>query len=161
VSITTDFQQLGDTWESRFWKRVQKRGPDDCWLWQGCTDGPGYGMVRLGSRAHRSHRIAYLLTNGDFWGILLHSCDTPACCNPRHLTPGTHADNCRDRDAKGRHVALKGSSHGGAVLTDEQVIEMRSLFDRGMSRKNLAKKFKVSYVHTCQILARNAWSHLE
>ena len=166
MSIASDIQALGrviclEPWEAKFWARVQKSGPNDCWLWQGCTDTHGYGMVRLAYRAHRSHRIAYLLTHGDFWGILLHSCDTPLCCNPSHLTPGTHADNVRDRDSKGRHVALRGSAHGCALLTEEQVSELRTLFSKGVSRQELASRFGIAHSHTCNIINRRCWRNVK
>ena len=39
---------------------------------------------------------------------VMHSCDTPRCCNPDHLSLGTSKDNSDDMVAKGRHrTALK------------------------------------------------------
>jgi hypothetical protein len=149
------------SFEQRFWERVRRAGPSECWLWQGCTDTHGYGMVRLWNRAQRSHRIAYLLTHGDFWGVLMHSCDTPLCCNPQHLTPGTRADNNRDRDRKGRHVPLRGSAHGMALLSEGQVLGIRAAFKQGATRKEIAESSRVSYVQVCRIIQEKTWRHVK
>lgn len=34
--------------------------------------------------------------------FVMHSCDRPKCCNPEHLSVGTHWDNMADMRAKGR-----------------------------------------------------------
>ena len=51
------------------------------------------------------HRLFYFLYNNSINPnlILLHSCDTPLCVNPAHLSEGTPMDNKRDSIQKGRH----------------------------------------------------------
>ena len=34
--------------------------------------------------------------------IILHDCDNRRCCNPEHLRAGTHLENSRDAQARGR-----------------------------------------------------------
>jgi HNH endonuclease len=97
--------------DERFWKYVQVGDDDACWLWTGSTVTGGYGRLAVGSRKdgtrriERAHRIAWELDNlqvvpqGLF---VLHRCDTPACVNPSHLFLGSHQDNLRDAEAKGR-----------------------------------------------------------
>jgi hypothetical protein len=50
----------------RFWAKVDKRGPEDCWEWQACTDQFGYGQFRI-SRPRRamvrSHRMTWHVAN--------------------------------------------------------------------------------------------------
>lgn len=96
-----------------FTKYSQSSG---CWLWQaGCTPR-GYGMVNLGRLADGTqqttyaHRVAYVLAHGDIPAgmVVMHSCDTPACVNPAHLSLGTQADNVSDGVRKG-HYRLAGA----------------------------------------------------
>ena len=91
--------------ESTLWTRLVV-DEDDCWLWTGRVNRKGYGEIHLGGRNGRTlltHRLAWMLTYGDPGGLcVLHHCDKPACCNPRHLWLGTRADNNRDMRSKGR-----------------------------------------------------------
>jgi hypothetical protein len=52
----------------------------------------------------RAHRVAYELAVGPIpeGKHICHTCDTPACVNPKHLYVGDPATNGRDRAARGR-----------------------------------------------------------
>ena len=100
-----------DAVASRFWAKVNKRGPvhpvlkTPCWLWVRKGDSrSGYGRFYSGDQYHVASRFAYQLANGavpeGLW--VLHRCDTPRCVNPEHLFLGTHDDNMADLRAKGR-----------------------------------------------------------
>jgi hypothetical protein len=54
-------------------------------------------------------------------------------------------DNARDRDSKGRRPALHGEAHGRAVLTENDVREIRSVPDRHGVTAALARKYGVSF----------------
>lgn len=90
----------------RFWARVDRSGgPDACWPWTGkSTMRYGYGLLTWKQRLVNAARLAYELVVGPIpAGLdLLHSCDNPPCCNPKHLRPGTHMENMIDMDTRKR-----------------------------------------------------------
>jgi len=90
----------------RFWKKVDKRSPDECWEWKGWRTGRnGYGQFIIQGHRFRAHRVAWELSTGISPNGLLvcHHCDNKPCCNPSHLFLGTVSDNARDMVKKGKH----------------------------------------------------------
>lgn len=92
--------------EERFWEKVDKRGPDECWPWNASRDKNGYGHFGIGNgRTTRAHRVSWQLANSsEIPAAMLacHTCDNPPCVNPAHIFIGTMADNLQDASAKGR-----------------------------------------------------------
>jgi hypothetical protein len=91
--------------EQRFWTKVNKNGPNGCWIWTAAVDGGGYGNFALHKgRFVKAHRLAYEMMVGQIpEGMnVLHRCDTPRCVNPSHLFLGTQADNMADMVSKNR-----------------------------------------------------------
>lgn len=95
---------------NRLLRLIKVSADTGCWLWQGSVRGYGYGCITIGSRTDKSrrnaqaHRVCYEQFVGPIPDglVLLHECDTPACINPKHLSPGTHKDNWKDMHKKGR-----------------------------------------------------------
>ncbi len=146
----------------RFWSKVDKRGPDECWPWTAAIDNKGYG--RFGIRAgmmRGAHQVAYWLTYGqtDKGVCVCHRCDNPPCCNPAHLFKATHAENMLDRDKKGRHRngGLRGETHGSAKLTEVQVLAIRVDPRRQV---DIAQEYGITQVAVSQIKLRKSWRHL-
>lgn len=85
---------------TRLWGRVEKTAT--CWLWTGVTNTKGYGLIGHQGKYVSTHRLAWVLTNGEILDNLhvLHKCDTPNCVRPEHLFLGTNLQNQQDRKAK-------------------------------------------------------------
>lgn len=146
----------------RFWGKVAKRGPNECWPWQAYSQRGGYGRIAVkDGRAQPiqyAHRIAWELTHGDPGAaFVLHSCDNPSCCNPAHLFLGTQADNMRDRDVKGRQRPARGAKNGMAKLSESRVAAIRRLKREGRSQRAIATRFGVSHSTVGDILRGQSW----
>lgn len=89
-----------------------------CWLWLKCTVGEGrYGRLSCDGIPRQAHIASWEAKNGRRvpTGLLVrHKCDVSLCVNPDHLETGTHADNMRDRNARGR--TARGARHGHSKL---------------------------------------------
>ena len=98
-----------DTPGRRFWPRVDRGHPMDCWNWRGHCYSNGYGKLIWEGTRTNAHRVAFAVSGGALVPgmVIMHLCDNPLCCNPAHLKQGSHSDNTRDAIAKGRWPQLQ------------------------------------------------------
>lgn len=97
--------KLSDNDLARFWSKINVKGANECWPWKNSLRGSlGYGQFRIGDKICDAHRVALELKNGPLpkGRYVCHSCDSPKCCNPRHLFAGTQKNNMDDMTEKGR-----------------------------------------------------------
>lgn len=99
-------------------------GPDECWLWQGATNGTNdYGTLGIRGRTLYAHRVAWEEANGrpvPAGLVVRHSCDNPPCINPAHLDVGTQQDNVDDMMARtGSYMAKRTHCKHGHEYTPE------------------------------------------
>lgn len=178
--------------KARFWAKVDKTSSEKgCWLWTGNKYLTGYGQFSVAGRTVSAHRTAYILAGGSFNNgpLVLHGpCNERSCCNPDHLSSGTHEQNQADRDRDGthqrgernclrirpervirgdRHYArlhpekvLRGEARPSSKLKADQVVEIRLRHSNGEGRTALAIAFNVSRSLIDQIINRRAWSHI-
>lgn len=159
--------------KDRFWQKVAIGMRGDCWPWTGHRNDAGYGIIATRDppfrQRFRAHRIAYELHHGvsvppDV--LVLHSCDNPPCCNPRHLFLGSQRDNIADMHAKNRQSggSQPGEANKNATLTDEdvrQIRRMRQEIGNGYgSIQRIADTLNLPYSAVWAIVKRRSWKHV-
>lgn len=159
------------TVNERFWEKVDRNGPfverlsSCCWIWKGATvrtKWRRYGQFNMGEKTTSAYRAAYELRYGSIpeGGHVLHKCDNSLCVRPSHLYVGTHGQNMRDRNQRGRASGgnLSKEEHPNARLTQEQVDRIRELYEAGQhSQYQLAKMFKVTQGHISNLVRGKRW----
>lgn len=65
---------------------------------------------------------------------------------------GTHADNMRDSVDHGRALCGAGERHWNSRLTDEDVAEIRRLWEVGWTRQQITDRYQIDHSHTCKII---------
>ena len=153
--------------------------PTGCWLWDGGIDGNGYGAIRIGThRRVSAHRLSYVLERGQIPDKLevCHSCDVPRCIRPEHLFIGTRRDNCMDAARKGRlgiargehsgarlhpERIARGERHGGAILTETEVISMRAMREGGATYRVIGSRFGVTTSAAYDVCSGRRWKHVK
>jgi len=99
----------------RLWSRVDRSGGvDACWPFLGARNTQGYGHISVGGRPCNGGQtltasvLAWIVTFGEppLDLDILHSCDNPPCCNPKHLFLGNDLSNSLDRFSKSRGMRV-------------------------------------------------------
>lgn len=151
--------------EECFWEKVDRQGPNECWFWTGSStkrEG-GYGQIAKKAPARGmfyAHRVSYELDHGSIIANLevQHSCNTPLCVNPAHLSQGTPLVNAQYRNEQGRQA--KGEDFPQAKLTEKKVAEIRCEYVRGSRTYGqiaLALKYHVSRSAIGRVVRGESW----
>ncbi len=141
--------------EIRFWRKVERAGPDECWLWQGSLTTFGYGNIQKAGKNNgtiRTHRLSWQLHNGpvpDGMDVL-HICDVRHCVNPAHLFLGDHAANMKDMAVKNR---------GTTKLSPDDVRWLREWGAAGWHHHYLASAVGCSTQHVDKIINNQRRQH--
>lgn len=150
----------------RFDSYVDRRGYDECWLWNGPRVRSGHGQVWDGKRNVAAHRMALALSGVEIDGKLAcHKCANPGCVNPHHLYAGTFQTNIDDAIAAGNKYgrpAAKGEQNHCAKLTQERVAEIKRRYkprDPVNGSRAIAREFGVSQAAISKILRGLTWQH--
>ena len=149
----------------RFWRKVAKGQPNECWEWLGGKRTNGYGQIQEGGKGSgtlSAHRTSYSIHFGKIPKglVVMHKCDNPSCVNPNHLMLGTHKANILDMINKGRRVVVAplGTENGKAVLDEEKVRFIRQSKDR---HTVVARQLGVSPNAVRGVRIGRTWSHVK
>jgi HNH endonuclease len=138
----------------RLYQKILKT--DNCWLWTGCKNVDGYGILRLNNKTLLSHRVSYDYHKGAIpKGLFVcHKCDNPSCVNPSHLFLGSSKDNKQDSIRKNRAVFANNKK-----LTDKEVQEIRAARRVGVGAAILANQYNITKWTIYDVCSRS-WSHI-
>jgi hypothetical protein len=126
-----------------------------------------YEIVNLSLRGKQKMHLVHRLVLEAFVGPCP---DGMECChedgNPtnnrlENLRWGTPKDNSNDDAKNGTRDRMRGEKHYAAKLTEAEVLEIRQMYATGRyKQKDLAKKFKRTYILIHNIVRRKAWTHI-
>ena len=90
LEINMSRYTVGKETEGAFWKRVDRLGPSECWLWRGMVmtsyGERKYGVLKVRGERFYAHKLSWELKNKDgFSGQLRRSCGNTLCVNPWHM----------------------------------------------------------------------------
>lgn len=133
-----------------------------CWEWKRCRNHKGYGHFHWGKIqiASRAAAVAFLGFDASSKLLVCHKCDNPPCCNPDHLFIGTHRDNMRDMERKGRSNKNRGNEHHLCKYTEKSVIKLREMVRHGSKIKEAAKALGIGKSSAYMIIRRKIWTHV-
>ncbi len=144
------------TLERRFWSKVDRRGPSECWNWTGCREASGYGSIAVTrNRPAKAHRVSLFVAGRPPTAdeVTRHLCHNKHCVNPGHLTPGSQAENIADSKRDGRLPA--GATHSRAILTEDQAWEILTSHE---SDNDIRLRLGVKYNVVRDVRLGRTWS---
>jgi hypothetical protein len=142
--------------EERFWAKVKKDTESGCLEWTGTLNELGYGRFKINGKLILAHRFSYELHKGPIADGMycLHSCDNRRCCNPNHLSVGSHLENYHD-------MLNKNRQHYKNILNSEKVKNIKIRLQSGEFYKNIAKEFDMPSVTVYHIKTGKTWAHVK
>lgn len=142
IEVYGGFYRLNPT---RLWNKAERSGA--CLLWTG-AGAPHYGHMNIDGRFIKTHVIAYALSYGavPLGKVVRHSCDTPSCIEPAHLSLGTYLDNTRDMWSRGR-------ANPRRRFTLKDFSDIQALYASGLSQYAIAEIYNVRQPAVSRLLS--------
>jgi len=168
----------GASRDGRVWSRKKKRGlgygKGGCWVlsdeWREIKTCPtACGHLRFtaceGSGKEKSvmaHRFVMEVFVGPcpVGTQCCHNNGNPADNRVENLRWDTQLNNIADRDRHGTTAHQKGERHGGAKLTESDVLDIRARYAAGERGISIAASYGVSKGTVSRVALRQNWAHV-
>ncbi len=135
----------------RFESKVDRSGgAEACHPWKASVRSKSapYGNFWADGKTVSAHVFAFEQAHGrKAQGVVMHSCNNKLCCNPLHLSEGTHAQNSSDAARDGLYSRDPKTS---PKLTTRQAVEV--ICNKGVvATRRLASVYGVNQSTICDI----------
>ena len=119
-------------------KVIDMHGGDTsvCWPFVNALSGSGRPYFSYNKRKVLAYRIVYEVFTGETLQpneVVRHACDNEICCNPHHLSKGSHQDNMNDMKERERHG-----------MPANTVKHIKKLLNSGQTHQEIADLFGTS-----------------
>lgn len=159
--MTRRWSSAKDMLEAR--SEMQSSG---CRVWRGSLNSDGYASVSgfywgRFYQVTKAHQLSYIVYNGEYNRdkVIRHSCHTPACINPEHLSTGSRLDNMRDMVLAGRSSDNRGIKNPANKLTEGEVRQIRDLC-KIMMYIHIAPLYSITPTAVGYINRKVTWGHI-
>jgi hypothetical protein len=155
----------------RFWKfynaRISVAG--DCLSWTGGVSRGGVAKVRWNGKSTTVRRVLYQLLHGEIseGDVITMTCNHSWCVRQSHLEKATpeqiemkRRNTASDTFARLTPTFTGADSHN-AILTEDDVREIRKLRDNGCRQVDVADRFSVSPSTIQSVVRRKTWAHVQ
>ena len=134
--------------KERIKKNILINQDTGCWEWQKYKNKSGYGKITYNGEKWTVHRLSYKEFVGeiDNDSMVLHKCDNPCCCNPKHLYLGGYSENSRDMIRRDRRDKNKYQN-----IVDRKTAIKAFKFLKTKSNKEISELLGVSVQAVCRI----------
>jgi hypothetical protein len=142
-----------------FFVRHAMQPSTGCRIWPFSLAG-GYGAIRVGGKVVRINALICEAWHGERppGAQAAHSCGNPACWAGEHLRWASPQENMADKVTDG--TLVRGERHGGAKLTEADVLAIRLRHSQGDTATALAREYGVTVACASQIVRRLSWKHI-
>lgn len=128
-------------------------------------DKDGYAEMRFNNKRGKIgiHRYIFELYNDLIHkgNVVRHMCHNPSCCNPNHLKQGTNKENSNDMVLAGRSLEQHGSKNNCAILSEDEVYEIKKLYKEGIRPVDLVNIFGRNRSTINNIIYEYQWTHVK
>jgi hypothetical protein len=126
------------------------------------TSSRGYIQIVLGGKCFFVHKLVArnFIPNPDNKPFINHKDGVKTNNLPSNLEWCTASENSQHSFKAGLQINPRGEEHRKTKLKNADVLKIIELSGKGLSSKDIGKKFNLSYQSVYEILTGRTWNHL-